>query len=83
MQCSPCKYKFSTSLLWNFPHHANLDSILFALMLAVEKHTFAYYKKLPDNVELSWFDSPMCIKDSLDSQNVTKADRKEQRWYFR
>ena len=56
-------------------------------MLAVEKHTFVYYKKLPEemeiykrylqenNVEISWFDSPMCIiKDPIDSQNVYPVD---------
>ena len=56
-------------------------------MLAVENHTFVYYKKLPEemeiykpylqenNIEISWFDSPMwIIKYLIDSQNVYPVD---------
>ena len=33
-------------------------------------------------VEISWFDFPMCIKDPVDFQNVTKADREQPRNIF-
>ena len=44
----------SSSFYGFFSHHANLAFMLmlFAHMLAVEKHTFVYYKKLPEEMKI-------------------------------